>query len=327
MSYNPNNPNGQATMANSAPVVLASNQTGVPVTFTGSTDVATQTTLSAINAKMVSGTDIGDVTINNSTGAAAVNIQDGGNSITVDGTVSVNTHGVTVASGGIASGAIASGALAAGSIASGAAVSGALADGSVVTLGAKTDAKSTATDGTSITAMQVLKQISASVQAPLGMGSTGSGVPATAEYAAGQAKSADIAAATTGNLTGATFDLLGKQVMTPYAMAQQILQGKSGAMTATTSTVLLAAVASNYLYITSILVTNSHATVGTLVSLQDGNGGTSFYEGYAAPAGGGFSVSFPTPLRCPTAGNAIYCVNGTTGSNTYVSVTGYKATI
>lgn len=31
MSYNPNNPNGQATMANSAPVVIASNQSDVPV--------------------------------------------------------------------------------------------------------------------------------------------------------------------------------------------------------------------------------------------------------------------------------------------------------
>ena len=36
-----------------------------PVSFTGSGDVATQTTLAAINAKMVTGTDIGDVTINN----------------------------------------------------------------------------------------------------------------------------------------------------------------------------------------------------------------------------------------------------------------------
>jgi hypothetical protein len=35
------------------------------------------------------GVDIGDVTINNAAGAAAVNIQDGGNSITVDGTVSI----------------------------------------------------------------------------------------------------------------------------------------------------------------------------------------------------------------------------------------------
>jgi len=37
-----------------------------------------------------SGVDIGDVTVNNASGASAVNIQDGGNSITVDGTVTAN---------------------------------------------------------------------------------------------------------------------------------------------------------------------------------------------------------------------------------------------
>lgn len=42
-----------------------------------------------------SGVDIGDVTINNAAGASAVNIQDGGNSITVDGSVSI-TGSVTV---------------------------------------------------------------------------------------------------------------------------------------------------------------------------------------------------------------------------------------
>jgi len=36
------------------------------------------------------GVDIGDVTVNNAAGAAAVNIQDGGNSITVDGTVAIS---------------------------------------------------------------------------------------------------------------------------------------------------------------------------------------------------------------------------------------------
>jgi hypothetical protein len=41
--------------------------------------------LTTLNAKFVTGTDIGDVTINNAIGAAAVPIQDGGNSITVDG--------------------------------------------------------------------------------------------------------------------------------------------------------------------------------------------------------------------------------------------------
>ena len=92
----------------------------------------------------------------NSTGV--VSVDDNGSTLTVD-----------VASGGIASGAIASGAVASGAVASGAIASGALASGSVVdgamvTLGAKADAKSTATDTTAITAMQVLKQISASVQ-------------------------------------------------------------------------------------------------------------------------------------------------------------------
>lgn len=53
-------------------------------------DLATETTLSAINDKLVDGTDIGDVTINNAAGASAVNIQDGGNSITVDGAVTVS---------------------------------------------------------------------------------------------------------------------------------------------------------------------------------------------------------------------------------------------
>lgn len=41
------------------------------------------------------GIDIGDVTINNAAGAAAVNIQDGGNSITVDGTVAVSNFPAT----------------------------------------------------------------------------------------------------------------------------------------------------------------------------------------------------------------------------------------
>jgi hypothetical protein len=48
-------------------------------------DVASGNPLPIIGASN-SGVDIGDVTINNSTGASAVNIQDGGNSITVDGT-------------------------------------------------------------------------------------------------------------------------------------------------------------------------------------------------------------------------------------------------
>jgi hypothetical protein len=84
------------------------------------------------------------------------------------------------------------------------------ADGSNVVLGSKADAKSTATDTTSISMMQALKQISASVQAPpsqavtnagtfatqptgVGAGSTGSSVPSTAVYMAAQNASAQLA--------------------------------------------------------------------------------------------------------------------------------------
>jgi hypothetical protein len=77
----------------------------------------------------------------------------------------VNSDQVNIASGGVASGAIASGAVASGAVASGAVASGAFAsgaisDGALVTLGAKADDKSTATDTTAITAMSILKEIS-----------------------------------------------------------------------------------------------------------------------------------------------------------------------
>lgn len=54
-----------------------------------------------------------------------------------------------------------------------------IADGAAVTLGAKADAKSTATDTTAVTAMQVLKQISASVQSPPSQAVTGTFYPVT----------------------------------------------------------------------------------------------------------------------------------------------------
>lgn len=57
------------------------------------TDLANVTAAGELNvlATAQPGVDIGDVTINNGAGAAAVNIQDGGNSITVDGTVAVSS--------------------------------------------------------------------------------------------------------------------------------------------------------------------------------------------------------------------------------------------
>lgn len=106
--------------------------------------------------------------------------------ITVDGTAVPIGGGsggggasgaVTIASGGAASGAfasgsIASGALASGSIASGALASGSVADGAMVTFGAKADNKSTATDTTAVTAMQLFKEMSFQLQAIAALAAT-----------------------------------------------------------------------------------------------------------------------------------------------------------
>jgi hypothetical protein len=98
------------------------------------------------------------------------------------------------------------------------------------------------------------------------------------------------------------------------------------AMTGTTSTSLLAAPAAGLRnYITQITVSNSHATVGTDIVIQDGSGGTTLYVIPAAAVYGGAAISFPTPLRQPTLATAIYCANVTTGASTKVSCSGYKA--
>lgn len=55
-------------------------------------------------------------------------------------------------------------------------------DGRDATQGAKADAKSTATDNTPATLMQVFKEISFMAQNPAGVGATGAAVPAAAVY-------------------------------------------------------------------------------------------------------------------------------------------------
>jgi hypothetical protein len=86
---------------------------GNSITVDGTVGVSGTVTVSGTVAATQSGTwilgansgvDIGDVTINNAAGAAAVNIQDGGNSITVDGTIAATQSGTwnVVAAGDVA---------------------------------------------------------------------------------------------------------------------------------------------------------------------------------------------------------------------------------
>lgn len=79
------------------------------------------------------------------------------------------------------------------------------------------------------------------------------------------------------------------------------------------------------IYVTSVIVTNSHATVGTLVTIKDDTpGGTNILcQGYAAEKGGGFALVFNSPPST-NENRKLQAQCGTTGANVYVSVSGYK---
>lgn len=142
----------------------------------------------------------------------------------------------------------------------------------------------------------------------------------------GRARSSEVTAVANNDRTDFITDLVGKLITLPYANPENFVSGAiTSAMTSTTSTSLIAAPASGLRnYITQITVSNSHASVGTDVIIQDGSGGTTLYVIPAAAVYGGAVLTFPVPLRQPTTATAIYCANVTTGSSTKVSASGYK---
>lgn len=176
-------------------------------------------------------------------------------------------------------------------------------------------------DGSAVT-----QPVSMATNTPLGTvahDSADSGAPIKT---GGRAVSAEITPVTTGDRTDSIHDLAGKQVVMPYANNENFVSGAiTTAMTGTTSTSLVAAPgASLRNYITTIVVSNAHATVGTDVAIQDGSGGTTLMTIPAAAVYGGAVINLPVPLRQPTTNTAIYCANVTTGASTKVSAVGYK---
>lgn len=96
----------RVTIANDSTGLLSVDDNGGSLTVDGVFFQATQPIsavalplpagASTLAAQTQPGVDIGDVTINNAAGASAVNVQDGGNSITVDGTVSLGAGAAVI---------------------------------------------------------------------------------------------------------------------------------------------------------------------------------------------------------------------------------------
>ena len=142
----------------------------------------------------------------------------------------------------------------------------------------------------------------------------------------GKAVSAEPTAVTANDRSNFITDLVGKQIILPYSNPENFVSGAiTSAMTGTTSTSLVAAPAAGLRnYVTTIICSNAHASVGTDIVIQDGSGGTTLLTIPAASVYGGAVITLPVPLRQPTTATAIFCANVTTGASTKVSAVGYK---
>lgn len=175
---------GQTTMSASLPVAFASNQSALPVTGTFFQAVqpvsGTVTVLQGTTPWSISGSVTANAGTNLNTSLLA--LESGGNlaailaklnaSIAVTGTFWQTTQPVSIA------------------------------DGSDTTLGSKTDARNAATDGTSISAMQVFKEISYMLQNPasLAAGSNLIGKVSIDQTTAGTTNNVEITGHTGANI-------------------------------------------------------------------------------------------------------------------------------
>lgn len=102
-----------------------------------------------------------------------------------------------------------------------------------------------------------------------------------------------------------------------------LISGKTASITTTANTSVIAAQGNTKkLYITQILVTNGHATVGTYVNIKDGF--STIYTGYASALGGGFALNFPAESPLVLSLNSILNVAcETTGSDIRASASGF----
>lgn len=268
------NANGQATMANSSPVVIASNQSTLPVNTAQVNGVTVLAGTGAVGTgaqRVAVGTDTATIagSAPGTAGTASVNV------VTVQGIASMTkllvtpdansainlaqVNGTTVLAG-------------AGAVGTGSQRVAVGQDTTTIAGSAPGTAGAASANVLTIQGVASMTPILANpgTAANWGVGATGSAVPANASYMAGLANSSEPAKATTGNLTGALLDLAGKVATSPYAVRESMVRGSASA-TGTGATTLIAAGGSNVkTYVTDVECgRNDAGTTAIFVTLSD----------------------------------------------------------
>lgn len=235
------------------------------------------------------GVDIGDVTVNNAAGAAAVNIQDGGNSITVDGTVTANagsgTFAVSAASLPLPSGASTS---------------------------AKQPALGTAgTPSSDVLTVQGAASMTALLVTPGGNVAHDAADSGNPVKVGGKATSGLPAEVSSGDRADLVTDLHGRLLTAQITPAMQISK-PFRYTSAQTGTNLWDPTSGKRIAITHVLLGSGATTAGRLILWFGANGDTTYTAGTdqlildmtftpSANATPGAVIALPVPIFCTTA--------------------------
>lgn len=139
-----------------------------------------------------------------------------------------------------------------------------------------------------------------------------------------KAYSANPTAVATGDRADSISDLIGRTVVAPYTIPENMYTACSAStITDTSSTSVKASAGAGVRnYITALSISNMDASVATRVDILDGS--TVIWQCPAGVNGGGCTVNFPTPLR-GTAATAVNAQAATTSAEVRVCVSGYTA--
>lgn len=141
-----------------------------------------------------------------------------------------------------------------------------------------------------------------------------------------QAVTSENTAVTTAKQVQLVADVTGRLITFPYANKENLVSGIATA-TGTTDTALIAAQGAGlYVYITSLAVVNTGAT-SVLVTIETDTASAKTAIWYmTAPAGGGMTHTFTTPIRGSVTNKNVGFVAGGSTTTLYVSASGYAGT-
>lgn len=348
MAYNPLNPNGQATMANSQPVVIASNQT--PVSVAGTINLGTQSgsvvafqgTSPWITRGSVSGTVgasvVGHAPVVIVGGSVAASFTPPANQ-SVSGTVGASIIGtvpVTFVNSSI------SGTVNVGNFPTNQNVSGSVVAvqgttpwliGSVYGNISGSVAATITNANVNVSGSVVGFQggtwaVNATLVAPSIVGTYSEDATHTTAdkglFVLGVRNDA-VASFASANLEYGPMgtDAAGRALTKPFAPEESRVEGYNSVVSTSVTTLVAAAGAGLRNYITDIVLANT-GTATTLVTFRSG-GGTSVLGYGIAPTGGGSNmIGFATPIR--TLANETFDIQATTSTSVlYATVKGFKA--